>query len=126
MPKRLRLVPLFSCLCFVGLCLMCERCLMTKLRHSHRRVTLAGANDFMKKITHKTGRAVAVACSVLLGRRRMGTKSCDNRLRLLLGAVNNGESELGKMKPYPSVIAVVIDALKKKGMRFKEVSLTNG
>jgi hypothetical protein len=56
----------------------------------------------------------------------MGTKSCDDWFGLPLGSVNNTESKLGKMKPYPGVIAVVIDALKKKGMRFEEVSLKNG
>jgi len=61
-----------------------------------------------------------------LGRRRMGAKSCDNGFGSAFGAMNNSENKLGKMKPYPGVIAIVIDALKKKGMRFQKVSLKNG
>ena len=79
----------------------------------------------MKEIIERAG-TPDIACSDLLGRRRMGTKSCDDRLQLPLRTVNNPESKLGEMKSYPGVISVVIDALKKKGMRFEEVSLKNG
>jgi hypothetical protein len=65
-------------------------------------------------------------CSALLGRRRMGTKSCDDGFGSALRTVDNSENKLGKVKSYPGVIAILIDALKKKGMRFKEVSFKNG
>jgi hypothetical protein len=60
------------------------------------------------------------------GIRGVGAESSDDRLRPALGAMNHPDSELGEMKNYPGVIAVLIDALKKKGMRFDEKSFFNG
>src|ERR1035437_84914 len=65
-------------------------------------------------------------CSALLGRRRMGTKSCDGRLRPELRAVNDRKYKLGEMETYPGTLPDIIEALEKKGMRFDEVSLDNG
>ena len=74
----------------------------------------------------KPASRAAVECSALLDRRRMGTKSRDYGFGSALGTVDNSEKKLGKMKPYPGVVAILVDALKKKGMRFKEVSFKNG
>ena len=56
----------------------------------------------------------------------MGTKSCDDGILPTLGTVNDSHSELGEMKCHPGVMAILIDALKKKGVRFDEVSVVNG
>ena len=47
-------------------CHECQRCLTSKLRHSHRRLSLAAIMMFKFHGSVKTERAVAVACSAIV------------------------------------------------------------
>lgn len=56
----------------------------------------------------------------------MGREPCDDGILPALGAVNDSDSELGEMECHPGAMAILIDALKKKGVRFDEVSVVHG
>ena len=62
----------------------------------------------------------------LLGRRSIGIESINNstgeRDILALGAVNDPCVELAEMLNYPGPIAVLVEALKREGVRFDESS----
>ena len=78
-----------------------------------------------EKDTNKTAIPPS-SSSDLLGRWRMWTKACNDWLWSKHGPVNDRKDKLREMQPYPGVLSDIIDALKKKGMRFDEVSLDNG
>jgi len=56
----------------------------------------------------------------------MGAKTCDDGFSLELWSVNDTEHELREVETYPGALACIVDALKKKGVRFDEVGLVNG
>jgi hypothetical protein len=70
--------------------------------------------------------AAAVACSDLLGRRLMGRKSCDDSAGAKLRAINNMNAELAEMLNYPGPMAVLIESLKRKGVRLDELNFRDG
>ena len=74
----------------------------------------------------KAAGASAVACSDLLGRRRMGRKSCDDSAGANLRAINNMNAELAEMLNYPGPMAVLIESLKRKGVRLDELHFRDG
>ncbi len=59
-----------------------------------------------------------------LGRPRIG-ESRDDSARPAFREINYTGSELAEMYDYPSAMAVLIDALEKKGVRFDEASFKN-
>jgi len=53
-------------------------------------------------------------------------ESCDDSIRPTLGEIDNTRNDLCEMAHYPSPIPVLTDALKKKSMRFDELSFMHG
>jgi hypothetical protein len=78
----------------------------------------------------KTKGVIGVVSSALLGRWRMWRKplndSADKSLSIPLGPVNNMHYNLCEVADYPGAMPVLIDALKKKGVRFDELSFSDG
>ena len=53
-------------------------------------------------------------------------KSSDNSLVPPFREINNTGLDLGEMEDYPGVMAVLVEALEKKGVRFNEASFGHG
>ena len=84
---------------------------------------------------HNDGAGQPVRCSAWLGRRilmlthslRGGRrKPGDGSTRPLLGSVDDAGNNLGVVRNYPGAMSVLIDAMKKKGVRFDELSFEHG
>jgi hypothetical protein len=56
--------------------------------------------------------------------RRMRVEPSNDALSVR--SVDDTDSQLRKMEDYPGALAIVINALKQKGMRFAEESFKNG
>ena len=71
----------------------------------------------------------AVGSGVLLGRRRIGIKTMNDpageRHSVALGAINDPCAELTEMLNYPGPVAVLVEALKREGVRFDESCFPN-
>ena len=80
----------------------------------------------MQITNHKTEGVVAVGCGALLDRRRMGRESCDDSAGANLRAINNMNAELAEMLNYPGPMAVLIESLKRKGVRLDELNFRDG
>jgi hypothetical protein len=56
----------------------------------------------------------------------MGRKSCNDPAGALLGAIDNLNTELAEMLNYPGPMAVLIESLKRKGVRLDELDFRDG
>ena len=65
-----------------------------------------------------------VRCSAWLGRRFIA-KTCDDPTRPPFRVIDNTRVQLAEVDDYPGTMAVLIDALKKKGVRLDEARLQN-
>ena len=55
-----------------------------------------------------------------------GGKTRDDSTRPLLGSVDDAGNNLGVVRNYPGAMVVLVDAMKKKGVRFDELDFEYG